>query len=141
MFVDNEHVFSDAQALTGTAVSTNTVDLLVDRNLGIGEPMAVVVTVDVALDGTTGDETYQVDVQTGSTTNPTTVIASRTLTRGDAAGTKYVIMLPADGSADRYLRLNYALGGTSPSGTLTAFLVPANMVQNDLTYPKNYNIQ
>jgi len=50
-------------------------------------------------------------------------------------------MLPADGSADRYLRLNYTLGGTTPSGTLTAFLVPANMVQNDVVYPKNYNIQ
>jgi len=141
MFIDSQNQFSDAQALTATAVSTNVIDLGSDRNLGIGEPMAVVYTIDVALDGTTGDETYVATVQSGSTATPTTVIATTTMTRGDAAGTKYVAFLPADTTVGRYLRLNYTLGGTTPTGTITAELMPANMIQNDWTAPKNYSIQ
>jgi len=134
--------FSDAQALTVTAVSESVVDLSSDRNIGIGEPLAVVVGVDVAFDGTTTDETYVFTVQSGSTATPTTVIATRTITYAEAVvGAQFVIPLPADTSAGRYLRLNYTLGGTSPSGTVTAFLQPQNCIQNYVPYAKNYPIQ
>ena len=59
MILDSLLKFSDAQALTATADSTNVIDLSNDRDIGIGEPMALVVTVGVAADFTTGDETYQ----------------------------------------------------------------------------------
>lgn len=134
MILDAQHIFSDEQALTATAVSTNVIDLGVDRNIGIGEPMAVVIVVDVALDDTTGDETYVATLQSGSTATPTDVIASVTLAAGAAAGTKYVLPIPADESADRYLRVNYTLGGTTPTGTVTAFLQPVKMIQNNVVY-------
>ena len=140
MFLDALHLFSDEQAVTATAVSTNVIDLGVDRNIGIGESMAVVVVVDVALDDTTGDETYVITVQSGSTVTPTDVIATKTATRGDVAGTKYVLNLPSDLSADRYLRLNFTHGGTTPTATYTAFLTRADMIQNNVVYADNITI-
>ena len=141
MIIDAQNLFSDAQALTATAVSTNVIDLGADRNIGIGEPMAVVVCIDVALDGTTTDETYVVTVQSGSTATPTTVIATRTITYTEGViGAKFVLPLPADTSADRYLRVNYTLGGTTPTGTVTTFLTPMSMIQNNAIYADGITI-
>lgn len=134
--------FSDAQALTSTAVSTNVVDLGGDHNVGIGEPMAVVITVGVAADDSDGDETYSVALQTddNDSFSSATQIGSATITRGDAAGTQYVIVVPADQTAERYLRLNYTLGGTSPSVTVDARLSPLKHVQNYVSYPDGFTI-
>jgi len=140
MILDAQAQFSDSQAVTTTAVSTNVIDLKGDFNLGIGEPMSVVVNVEVALDDGNADETYVITVQSGATATPTDVIATKTAARGDAAGTKYVISLPADTSVDQYLRLNYTHGGTSPSGTYSAYLVQTKLVDNYVQYANNYTI-
>lgn len=145
MILDSQLLFSDAQALTATAVSTNVIDLGADRDIGVGEPMAVVVSVDVAADFTTADETYQIDVQTGSTVTPTTVIARRIpvvtatpATNVLATGKKIVIPLPHDN--ERYLRLNYTLGGTTPTLTVTSWLSPLSMVDSNQQYPDGFTI-
>ena len=142
MFLDSKALFSDAQALTASAASTNIIDLGADGNLGIGEPMAAVVTLDVAADNTTGDETYTVSLQTEDIEAFTTAvtIGSNTIAAGSAAGSKVVIPVPADTNCDRYIRLYYTLGGTTPTATITAFLVPMSMIQNDVVYPDNITI-
>lgn len=142
MYLDAQHLFSDAQALTASAASTNLVDLGGDHNVGIGEPMAVVISVDVALDGTTGDETYVFTVEADSTAafSSAATIATKTAARGDAAGTKYVLPIPADESAEQFLRVYYTLGGTTPTGTVTAFLIPQSMIQNYVSYPDGFTI-
>lgn len=141
MFIDAQNLFSDSQALTATAASTNLIDLGVDRDIGVGEPLAVVLTVEVAADATTGNETYQVDVETddNSSFSSASVIARRIPTAAELAlGTVMVIPLP--NTNERYLRLNYTLGGTTPSVTLTAHLAPLSMVQNNRTYADGFNI-
>ena len=142
MYIDSQHLFSDAQALTATAASTNVIDLGVDGNVGIGEPMAVVLSLDVAADGTTGDETYAVALQTddNSSFSSAAQIGSATITRGDAAGSRYIIPVPMDTTGERYLRLNYTLGGTTPTVTVTAFLIPASMIQNYVAYADGFTI-
>lgn len=142
MYIDAQGLFSDAQAVTSTAASTNVVNFGVDGNVGIGEPMAVVVVVDVALDGGNSDETYVISLEAddNESFSSAATIASKTATRGDAAGTKYVLPLPADTSGEKYLRVKYTLGGTTPSGTFTAFLVPQSMVQNDVVYADGITI-
>ena len=58
MYVDSNLLLSDAQALTASGASTDVLDLKVDADMGRGEPVALVIVVDVAADGTTTDETY-----------------------------------------------------------------------------------
>ena len=59
---------------------------------------------------------------------------------GSAAGDKFVLAVPADQSGERYLRLSYTLGGTTPSVTVTAFLIPHNMVHNYVQYADGFTI-
>ena len=141
MILDSYNQFSDAQALTATAASTNSIDLGVD-NVGIGEPLAVLISLDVAADDADADETYSVALETddNDSFSSATVIGSRTIPAGSAAGSKFVISVPADSSAERYVRLNYTLGGTTPSVTVTAFLQPQNMLDNYEKYPNAYTI-
>ena len=142
MFIDALHLMSDSQALTATAASTNVIDLGGDGNVGIGEPMAVVVTVEVAADAANADETYSVALQTDSVEGfgSAVELGTAVITRGTVAGTKFVIGVPADERADRFLRLNYTLAGTTPSVTVSAFLIPQNMVQNFVKYADGFTI-
>lgn len=120
MFVDKTLEFSDGQALTATAVSTNVIDLGADLDIGVGQPVFLVVTVQVAPDATTGDETYGVELQSGSSATPTDVIAKFAIPRTAKVGD--VFGAPVSLRNERYLSLNYPLGGTTPSITVNAFL-------------------
>lgn len=142
MILDGQHLFSDAQALTETAASTNVIDLGADRNLGQGEPMAVMLLLDVAADGTTGDETYSVAIQTDDNVgfSSAATLETLTITRGAVAGTKYFHVLKPDTSCERYLRINYTLGGTTPTVTVTAFLTPLSFVDKYVSYADGFTI-
>ena len=142
MIIDGQLLFSNAQALTATAVSTNVIDMGSDGNLGIGEPMVVRLNLDVAADDGDADETYVVALQTDDNVGfaSATEIGSATITRGDAAGSVYLIHVPATTSGEQFFRLNYTLGGTTPSATVTAFLTASNMIQNDVVYADNITI-
>lgn len=139
MIIDSQHLFSDAQALTATAASTNLIDLGAERRIGIGEPLAVVISCDVALGGTspTFVATLQSD-DNASFSSAASVVASSSISTF-AAGAKLVIPIP-QGNTERYIRLNYTLGGTSPTITVTSFLQPMNMIQNDVVYADGITI-
>lgn len=140
MYVDSQLEFSNAQALTATAVSTNVVP--VSGNIGKGEPMAVVVTVGVAADFTTGDETYQFTLQTDSTdafSSATTVIASAAI-NGDELGVGKKVVLPIGFSNEEFLRVNYTLAGTTPTITVDASLMPMSMIDSYESYADNVTI-
>lgn len=141
MILDSLLKFSDAQALTATADATNVIDLGNDRDIGKGEPMALVVTVGVAADFTTGDETYQFQLETDDNAafSSATVIGDVTVAAANlAAGDKVVI--PLGHSNERYLQARYVLGGTTPSVTVDAFLQPLSMVDASATYASGYSI-
>jgi hypothetical protein len=136
MYMDAQQIYSDAQALTATANSTNVIDHGSDRNIGLGEPLAVVVVVDVALDGTTGDETYTVKLVTddnAALSSATDVTPAYSLPRGSAIGTKFIIPVPPNTTMERYSGLTFTLGGTTPTGTVTAFLTKADMADTSGT--------
>ncbi len=138
MILDALNTYSDAQAFTATAASTNIIDHGADRNLGIGTPLCVVILIDVAADGTTGDETYSAQFQTDDNaafSSPTSVGGAITITRTTAvAGTRYVLPLPPDLTMERFSRINFTLGGTTPLVTLTAFMIPQSYLQNNVDY-------
>lgn len=146
MILDAHTTLSDAQALTGTAavISTNVYDSSSDRNIGIGNPLAILITVDVGLAGTS--PTWLVSLQTATDaafTTPVTIMSSQTFAGAASlpAGKKLAYPIPMIDEQLRYYRLSYTMGGTSPTSTVTASILPANMVQNaEVYYPKNYTI-
>lgn len=157
MILDSQGLFSDAQAITADAVGTNVIDLSSDRSLGTGEPMAVLFTVDVAADQTTGDEDYTFEVEYATNAAQTTgrqLIGRRVFESGtptapaqDAdllvAGFQFVIPIPPTklSEGEQYLGIRYDVTGTTPTITVTAVLMPMSMIQNDLVYADGFAIQ
>ena len=143
MILDSLLQFSDSQALTTTgAVSTNVIQLDSVQKIGIGEPMAAVVTVGVAADFTTTDETYQFTLQTATDsafTTPVTIFATGAIDGDELPlGTKVVI--PVGHTNLQFLRVNYTLAGTTPLITVDAFLQPLTDIDGVVLYPDNINI-
>jgi hypothetical protein len=138
MFVDSQLMFSDAQALTTTAVSTNIIDLSTDRNIGKGEPMAIVLTFGVNSGGTS--PTLQVVLQTDNDVafGSLTTIASSAVVLDAVAGDS--IVLPIGYTNERYLRLSYVTGGTTPTATVDAYLQPMSMIDGKDDLPNGYTI-
>lgn len=146
MYVDALTLLSDAQAVTADAVSTNTIDLGASspaRQIGDGEPMAIGLTVDVAADHTTGDETYTFEVIQSAAANlgSPDILASYTIAAADlAAGSIHALPIPPGGPTKRYLGLNYNTGGTSPTITVTAWLTALSLISKLKNYAKNYAV-
>ncbi len=136
MILDAQLMFSDAQAITADAASTNIIDLGSVRQIAVGTPMAVLVGGDVSADITTTDETYSVNIQTDDNaafSSPTTVSTNVITAANLAAGAKHIISVPQAGM-ERYMRVYYDVGGTTPTVTLTAFLAPLDFIGNNGLY-------
>jgi len=138
MLLSKQQTFSDAQNLTSSGVSTNVIDLgapgtvkgapaALVRDIGKGKPVEIIVQLDEDAGGTS--PTLDVDVQVDTVENfaSPTVVASAQQKAGGSAGDRIQIncQLP-EGTNQRYLRLNYTLGGTSPDYTITAAVVAAD---------------
>lgn len=142
MFIDALLLLSDAQALTVTAVSTNTIDLgsVTPARIGDGEPLALTVTIDVGADFTTTDETYTFELISSAAANlgTPTVLGSRTISAAALAlkaGTMVTVNVPVNTPTQRYIGARYTLGGTTPLLTVTAFIQPMSMIERMTYYP------
>lgn len=150
MIHDNENKFNDAQVVTATGVSTDHIDLDEDRNLGIGEPMSVVILIDSDAIVNDADETYQFDLETddNSAFSSPSVVVGRAFTNAEAVlelvnGKEAIVLaIPADLRCERFLRIAHTLGGTTPGVTYTAFLQPTHGVDAEVRggFPNNSTI-
>lgn len=133
MYTDAQLTFSDAQAVTAQAGSTNVVDTgplfsgITGRNLGMGERVWVAVTVDVALTDAGSDSTVSVELQTDDNaafSSAALVSTLGTIPALAAAGSSYFFPLPPATDAipyERYIRLRYTPNnGNLSTGTFTA---------------------
>jgi hypothetical protein len=135
MLLDAQLQFSAAQAITADAASTNSIDLGAVRQIAIGQPLVILVCVIVAADATTGDETYSFELQTddNSAFRSATTLMDTDIPRAQLTlGSIHAIPVPRAG-LERYIRLNYDVGGTTPTITVSAWLQPADMVQGAYT--------
>lgn len=142
MILDAQNEFSKEQDVAAPGVSDNVIDTKVHGNLGVGEPMSVIVVLPQGTDGSDGDEVYSIELQASSDeafTSPISVI-SKSVERGLSSGSKVVIGVPADDSGERFYRLNYSATGTSPSMQVSAYLVPQSFIQNDYKFASGYSI-
>lgn len=73
MLLDKQEEFSDSQAVTatGATAATNILDTGAAHDIGIGEPIYLVVQVDTAVVSTAA-ASVQFDLVTGPTTSPAT---------------------------------------------------------------------
>ena len=143
MLLDAQTLLSDAQALTATANSTNVYDSGSDRNLGIGEPLAVKITCDVAIGGTTPTATAKITTDDNSSLSSKTDLTGAVSLAGLAAGGSVILVIPPDTVAERYIAVTYTLGGTSPTITVTAWIAPLSMLDTSgasVYYAKGYTV-
>ncbi|HCA6585614.1 TPA: hypothetical protein MXV30_004491 [Pseudomonas aeruginosa] len=151
MYVDKQAEFSDSQAVTATAISTNVYDLYprgnavntnVTRDIGVGEDIYLVVQCDTTATAA-GAATVTVSLESSSTadlaTSPTVHFVSATLALANLVGgtTLLAIKLPA-GQYNRYVGVRYTVAtGPLTAGAFSAFL--AKDIQAFRAYVKGYN--
>lgn len=147
MYLDALLLVSDAQAVTADAYSTNTIDLgnvTPKRQIGTGEPMGFGLSVDVAADFTTGDETYSFLVVQSANADLSShdVLATYTFTAAQlAAGALWFLPIPEATPTKRYIGLRYDVGGTTPTITVTAWLTARELFSiAPVHYAKGYAI-
>ena len=134
-YIDSQEVFSDAQAVTSTALSTNVMDLnsvggpnvLIDE--GSGEPVYLVVRTVTACTDSGSDATLTVTLESDSVT---TIDSSATVhfstgaiafANFSPAGTRVCAVRLPHGDYERYLGVRYTVAsGPLTAGAFTAFL-------------------
>ena len=156
MYLDAQGQFSDAQAVTASAVGTNVIDLSQDRSIGNGEAMTVMFTVTVAADQTSRDEDYTIDVEYASNAAQSTgrqLIGRRVFESGtptapaqDAdllvAGFSFFIDIPSTklSESEQFLGIRYVTAGSTPTITMNAHLMPKSFADATNDYADGYNI-
>lgn len=146
MWIDKQLEFSDSQAVTATAISTNVVDLNTAFNfntgvdIGTGEDVYLVLQVDSAATAA-GAATVQITLESSAAaglTSSTVHFTSANYALSDltAGKTLLAVKLPS-GTYLRYLGVRYTVGtGPLTAGSFSAFLVKD--IQAWRAYARNY---
>lgn len=149
MVTDRNLLLADAQAITADAATTDTIALgKTGLDVAIGETLALVFQVDVAAGYTGTNETYAFSVRTATAANGTS--GAVTLSQSAAfagntlpAGKRIVLPIPpqAISATATHLAGYVDVSGTTPTITVTAFVMPLSMVQGDVYYASGYTVQ
>ena len=126
MITDSLLRVSEDQALTTTAVSTNTGDLSVARDIGEGTALYMNFAVTTALANGTSVKFEVVTSANANLSSPTVVGSSdAVLTAALTAGKNVVVRINPDigGKGKRYLGARYTVSGTYNAGKVTADVV------------------
>nr|8CJZ_A Chain A, Capsid Decoration Protein [Ribes]8CJZ_B Chain B, Capsid Decoration Protein [Ribes]8CJZ_C Chain C, Capsid Decoration Protein [Ribes]8CJZ_D Chain D, Capsid Decoration Protein [Ribes]8CJZ_E Chain E, Capsid Decoration Protein [Ribes]8CJZ_F Chain F, Capsid Decoration Protein [Ribes]8CJZ_c Chain c, Capsid Decoration Protein [Ribes] len=130
MIMDKENTFSYKQAITGTAVSTNVIDLGVSRDIGKGVPVPIIIqVVEDFADATSLTATLQTS-ETENFSSATTLATSGAVPVADLTAGKQLAVQYMPLGTQRYLRVNYTVSGTATAGAVTAGVVMSHQ-QND----------
>lgn len=138
MYLDGKLQFSDSQALTGTSLvrATDCVDVSAARTAhGVGEPLALVVISEAAMGGTSPTITIALRTDDNASMSSATTMLTTAAIAGASFGVGAKIVIPLANTNERYLEPAYTMGGTSPTATVSAYLQPLSMIQNNANYP------
>lgn len=127
MIIDAQCELSDAQAVTATAVSENTMDLgFAGNNIGNGQPLYLCVSVAVAMTDSGSDSTVAVtlvDDDNAALSSAATVETIGTFAATSAAGTRLYAAINPEIINQRYLGVTYTVsGGNLTTGSFDAFI-------------------
>ena len=126
MITDKLLRVSEDQALTTTAVSTNTIDLSVARDVGEGTALYMNFAVTTALANGTSVKFEVVSSANANLGTPTVIGSSNAvLTAALTVGKIVVVRINPDiaGKGQRYLGARYTIAGTFNAGKVTADVV------------------
>jgi hypothetical protein len=144
MIFSAQQLFSDDQAVTVTANSTNVIDLgapstpygaaaALNQDIGKGAKISLLVQVTEAFTTSAGMTALTIALETGATTALNTIITSQTIPIADLIAGKQINLdfLP-NGIVERYLGLSYTpVTGDADGGAITAGIVMG--VQTNVT--------
>jgi hypothetical protein len=150
MYLDSRLEFSDGQAVTATAISTNVVDLISNasgknpvRDIGTGEDVYLVVITRTAATDSGSDATLAVSLESDSTenlaTSPTVHFTTGALAfaRFSPAGAVLAAVKLPSGDYERYLGVRFTVAsGPLTAGNFDAFLTTD--VDAWRAYARNY---
>jgi len=145
MILDALAKLSSSQALTaGTTVSTDKYDLgnvTPRRDVGAGEPMAVVVTVEEAAAGSTDTFDFQlVSDEDAALGSPTVHLTRRVAKALLVEGAMLVLDIPpAPHNYERYLGARYIVG-SGDSITVSAHICPRNHIPAQAYYATAFEV-
>ena len=126
MITDNLLRVSEDQAVTTTAVSTDTIDLVTARDIGEGTPLYMNFAVTTAMAGGTSIKFEVITSANANLSSPTVVGSSDViLTAALTQGKNVVVRINPDiaGKGKRYLGARYPVAGTFNAGKVTADVV------------------
>lgn len=133
MIIDKELEFSDGQAITADAASTNVVDLGQTVDVAPGYPLKLRAQVDEDFNSLTS---LTVNVQTATDAAFTTPVTlqSKTIALADlVAGADFDLGILTEGCL-QFLRLQYDVTGTNPTtGEVSAFVEVYQAPEGDIT--------
>lgn len=155
MYVDTQLEFSDSQAVTATALSTNVVDLITtttggatltslspntSMDVGQGEVVYLVVVANAAFGGT-GTITATLETSAAAAITGATVVASSAAVTATSITAGYPLLVTKLPNADylRYIGVRYTCSGTPSGGTFDAFLTKD--VQRAKIYKSAFTVQ
>lgn len=126
MITDKLLRVSEDQALTTTAVSTNTIDLSVARDMGEGQELFMNFAVTAALTGGTSVkfeviQSASADLSTPTVIGSTDAVVSASLVAGYNTAVRVNPQIGSKGQ--RYIGARYTISGTYSAGTVTADVV------------------
>ena len=142
MITDKNLRVSTAQAVTTTAVSTDSIDLLQAREIGEGADLFFVFTVGTAFSGGTSITFQIVTDDNDSLSSPTVVAATGAiLTASLTAAAQFIVPIPPQIASlgERYLGAQYTVSGTYSAGTVTADVVH-NIQDGKKFYPSGFTV-
>lgn len=145
MILSSQLLFSDDQAITATALSTNQIDLgqagtpfdgvaPLHQDIGKGCPIPILIQVTEAFNNLTS-LTVTIEVDEDSAFGSPKVLVTESILLADLVVGKYTntIVVP-NGADERYLAVRYTVVGTAPTtGQITAGIVGG--VQTNITGP------
>jgi hypothetical protein len=151
MITDAQNRLSASQAVTVTAVSTNTIDLSQARDIGSGEELNISVAVEQAA-AAAGAATLTIQVITSAAANLSspTIIGQTDAIPKASLPVGAVVILPVPRSlvnqlGQRYLGLNYVVAtGPLTAGIFTADVIidaPDNTASVKKVYPSGFTVK
>lgn len=134
MILDSLNQYSDAQAITASAKSTNVIDHLApDNDLGAGEDLYLLAIVTEAFTDAGSDSTVAVALETDDNSpmaSPVAIQSIGTFGALSAIGAKLLAKLAPGLAYERYTQIGYTVaGGNLTTGKISCFLLTGPDVQ------------